>query len=144
MSKARYKDIDFSIPSSVREAARKGLELRQEHGRGGSYGDEATARILTTHRRVNARKARHIAQYFLRHAAVGHSGSGPGDEAPSNAYIAWLLWGGDPGRSWSEALVRQLDQADRAAGVNSARKIPSRTERPRRGDGRRAKRKAQR
>ena len=28
---------------------------------------------------------------------------------PSRGYIAWLLWGGDEGRAWSEGLVKKLE-----------------------------------
>jgi hypothetical protein len=57
--------------------------------------------------------------FFDRHAgnkdAKGSESSGFwGDESnPSAGYIAWLLWGGDPGYSWSRKLVRQMDAADK-------------------------------
>jgi hypothetical protein len=33
--------------------------------------------------------------------------------ATDKGYIAWLLWGGDPGRSWAEKVCRQMDAADK-------------------------------
>jgi len=30
----------------------------------------------------------------------------------SPAYVAWLLWGGDPGMAWAGKLKRQMDAAD--------------------------------
>ena len=38
---AKYDDIDLVPPKNVREAARKGLEMRREHGRGGLDSREA-------------------------------------------------------------------------------------------------------
>lgn len=107
-----YDKISFKIPESVQKAAQRGLDLRKEHGRGGTSVGLATARLLAKGGTVSPQKARHIAKYFPRHE-VDKQGKGWGDRAnPSNGYIAWLLWGGDPGRSWSSKLVRQMEAAD--------------------------------
>jgi len=28
-------------------------------------------------------------------------------------YVAWLLWGGDPGYTWAQKVVDQMDRADK-------------------------------
>ena len=101
---------DLSIPKTVQANAKKGLELRQEHGFGGTQVGETTAKLLAEGGKVTAHKARHIAQYFPRHA---HDNLEQTDKKgkPSRGYIAWLLWGGDEGRTWSERLVKQLEKA---------------------------------
>ena len=101
---------DLSIPKTVQANAKKGLELRQEHGFGGTQVGETTAKLLAEGGKITARKARHIAQYFPRHA---HDNLEQTDKKgkPSRGYIAWLLWGGDEGRAWSEGLVNQLEKA---------------------------------
>ena len=100
---------DLSIPKPVQANAKKGLELRQEHGFGGTKVGEAIATLLAEGGKVTARKARHIAQYFPRHAHDNLDQTGKKSK-PSRGYIAWLLWGGDEGRAWSEGLVRQLEE----------------------------------
>jgi len=46
-----------------------------------------------------------------------HEGSKKIDKGKTHAtdkgYIAWMLWGGDPGRSWANKVVRQMDAADK-------------------------------
>ena len=106
---AKKTTHDLSIPKQVQANAKKGLELRQEHGFGGTSVGETTAKLLAEGGSVTARKARHIARYFPRHA---HDNLGETDNKgkPSRGYIAWLLWGGDEGQTWSEALVEKMDQ----------------------------------
>ncbi|WP_424951610.1 DNA-binding protein [Deinococcus sp.] len=100
---------DLNIPKQVQANAKKGLELRQEHGFGGTKVGEATARLLAEGGTVTARKVRHISRYFPRHAHDNLSQTGK-EGKPSRGYVAWLLWGGDEGRAWSEGLVEKLDQ----------------------------------
>jgi hypothetical protein len=111
---AKTSKPDLSIPKQVQANAKKGLELRQEHGFGGTKVGEATATLLIKGGPLTARKIRHIASYFPRHA---HDNLGQTEKngKPSRGYIAWLLWGGDEGRKWSEGLVKQLDQSAASA-----------------------------
>ena len=107
---AKKSTPDLSVPKQVQANARKGLELRKEHGFGGTQVGENTAKLLAEGGTVTARKVRHISRYFPRHA---HDNLSQTDKKgkPSRGYIAWLLWGGDEGRTWSEGLVEKLDQA---------------------------------
>ena len=52
--------------------------------------------------------------YFARHEVDKQAeGFSPGEEGyPSAGAVAWLLWGGNPGQSWSNKLVKQIDAAD--------------------------------
>ena len=62
-------------------------------------------------------KTRHIAKYFPRHEVdkraegwrVGEKGY------PSNGRIAWALWGGEAGKTWSQKLVRAMNKRDEKA-----------------------------
>jgi hypothetical protein len=50
--------------------------------------------------------------YFARHAS-DRSAAGWGSRSnPSAGWIAWLLWGGDPGRAWADRIVRAYDGDD--------------------------------
>lgn len=88
------------IPRAVREAARRGLELREQFGRGGSAVGEQTARKLCEDYALPLEEVRRIAQNFSRHTGdLDQDGSDGGP--PSSGYIDWMLWGGDAGREWS-------------------------------------------
>lgn len=96
-------------PASVAAAARRGLELRREHGRGGTSVGVARARDLGNRRDLTLETVRRMVAYFERHeldlaapaARRGHP------DWPSAGYVAWLLWGGDAGRAWARRIVRQ-------------------------------------
>lgn len=106
--------VDLGIPKNVQANAKRGLDLRAEHGFGGTKVGEATARLLAAGGTVTARKVRHISRYFPRHAGDNLDQDGKNGQPPSRGYIAWLLWGGDAGRTWSERIVKALDAQDRA------------------------------
>ena len=91
----------ISIPKAVAAAAYRGLSLRKEYGRGGTEVGEDTAIKLSYNPTVPLSKVLHIAKYFPRHAGDRLDQKKP----PSNGWIAWLLWGGDPGRRWAEKWV---------------------------------------
>jgi hypothetical protein len=85
------------IPSGVSNAAVRGLTLRHKYRRGGTSVGVATASTLASSLSISLAKVLHIANYFPRHAHDKLDQRNP----PSNGYIAWLLWGGDPGRRWA-------------------------------------------
>ena len=62
-------------------------------------------------------KVRHIAKYFPRHEVDKQAeGYRQGEEGyPSNGRIAWALWGGNAGKSWSQKLVRAMNKRDEQA-----------------------------
>lgn len=108
---AKYDKINFSPPEGVRKAARRGLDLRSEHGRGGTSVGIARARDLANGKNVSPSTIRRMKAFFDRHQKNRSDGK---ESPPTNGYIAWLLWGGDPGRAWAEKIVRQMDSADAA------------------------------
>jgi len=114
---ARYDHIDFTPPSRVRSEAKKGLAWRREHGRGGTAVGVARARDLSNGVKISPETARRIKAFFDRHQVnKGKEGWSPGEKNfPSNARIAWALWGSDAGWSWAKKLVRQMNAADEKA-----------------------------
>jgi len=120
--KAPYDEIDFSPPQGVRDEAAKGLEWREEYGRGGTEVGVARARDLSNGRNVSPDTARRMASYFARHE-VDKQGEGwqpDQDGFPSAGRIAWALWGGDAGQTWANKLVGQMDNEDEREGRASA------------------------
>jgi hypothetical protein len=99
----------YTIPTGVQAEAKKALEWRKEHKRGGTPVGLNTARTLAKGGQIGIEKVRHIAKYFPRHE-VDKKGKGwkPGDDQfPSNGRIAWALWGGDAAWRWSKAIVER-------------------------------------
>jgi hypothetical protein len=109
VAKERSGELDLRPPATVSAAARRGLDLRSKHGRGGTAVGVARARDLSNRRTLSVETARRMLNYFTRHekdldapaAKVGHP------DYPSAGRIAWLLWGGTAGRTWARKIVRQ-------------------------------------
>lgn len=101
---------DLTPPAAVAANARKGLALRERFGRGGTEVGVARAEQLAARKPLDPDEVPHIASYFARHKVDKDTHSHKwGDEAdPSAGYIAWLLWGGDEGRDWADALKKKL------------------------------------
>jgi hypothetical protein len=98
----------YEVPAAVSRAAKKGLELHEQHGRGGTDVGVAMARKLSSGKNMSEEDVLHVSKYFPRHA--GDNLDERGDD-PSNGYIAWMLWGGDAGREWSEGVKDKLEGA---------------------------------
>lgn len=115
---AKYESIDFSPPQGVREEAKRGLEWRKEHNRGGTAVGVARARDLSNGKSISPETARRMKAYFDRHEVdkQGEGFSPSEDGFPSAGRIAWALWGGDPGQAWANKLVRQMNAEDNAKG----------------------------
>lgn len=114
----KYDHIDFTPPESVAEAAAKGLELRKEHGKGGTSVGVARARDLKNRKNLSPSTVKRMVNYFNRHQsdkdAKGSKSDGfwGSSSNPSAGWVAWLLWGGDAGWSWARKVVRQVEKAD--------------------------------
>ena len=94
----------------AREATR-GLEWREEFGRGGTEIGVARARDIKNRRNLSLDTVKRMKSYFARHE-VDKQGDGfsPGEDGfPSAGRIAWALWGGDPGKSWANNIVDRED-----------------------------------
>jgi hypothetical protein len=92
-------------------AARRGLRLREKFGRGGTDVGVRRAHQLVDRSDLDESDVRSIHSFFARHAvdkdAKAHQWDSDAD--PSAGFIAWLLWGGDPGKAWADRAVKSLD-----------------------------------
>jgi len=114
VERAKYDGIDFTPPEGAREEAQKGLDWRKEFGRGGTPVGWARARDIANGESLSPDTINRMVSYFARHE-VDKQGEGwsPGEKGfPSAGRIAWALWGGDAGKSWSAKVKRQMDARD--------------------------------
>lgn len=106
------KYADFAPPAGVRAAFKRGLALHAA-GKSGDGLVPATvdwATRIADGADVTPEKARKGAAWHARHAVDERPGWGtPGSETPG--YVAYMLWGGAPGKSWFNKLTRQMDAA---------------------------------
>lgn len=111
---ADYSGISLNVPSAVKAEAKRGLDWRQEFGRGGIGPGQTTARMLISNT-MTIPRVRKMRAFLARHE-VDKQGEGfkPGQDGfPSAGRIAWALWGGDAGVSWSNKVMRQVEARER-------------------------------
>jgi HK97 family phage major capsid protein len=94
------------------EEANRGLEWRREFGRGGTSVGIARARDISNGKSLPLATVKRMKSFFARHEVDKKAeGFRPGEKGyPSNGRIAWALWGGDAGKSWSEKIVNQSER----------------------------------
>ena len=105
----------FSPPQAVRSNAKRGLELREKYGRGGTAVGVARARDLSNGASISYDTIKRMNSYFARHE-VDKKGEGWGKD--SAGYIAWLLWGGDAGWSWARGIIRSQESKEKSTMSN--------------------------
>ena len=112
--KALRGDVEsFAPPAAVRAAARRGLELRKKYGRGGLTTQEAgkqgigsgvaRAGDLAGGSNISFETIKRMSAFFSRHEK--NKSGGESDAG----YIAWMLWGGDAGRSWAGRIIKMVE-----------------------------------
>ena len=113
MAKYKGEDIDTKPTEGMVAEARRGLDWRKEHGRGGTEVGVARARDIVNGRELSPSTVRRMYSFFSRHE-VDKQGKGfsEGEGYPSAGRIAWALWGGDAGFSFSRKIVKRLDAID--------------------------------
>lgn len=110
---AQYPDLDFTPPQGVRDAFARGVELF-EAGHGGDGLRPATiawARRLAAGEDASPAKLVKMRAWHARHAVDRRPGWA---NPPTPGYVAYMLWGGEPGRVWSETMVDRMERADAA------------------------------
>lgn len=105
----------FVPPQEVRSNAKRGLELREKYGRGGTAIGVARARDLSNGASLPLATIKRMNSYFSRHE-VDKKGEGWGKD--SAGYIAWLLWGGDAGWAWAKKIIRENENKEKSMASN--------------------------
>ena len=116
--------VDTKPTESMANEAARGLEWREEFGRGGTEVGVARARDIKNRANLSPETIRRMVSYFARHEVDKQAeGFSPGEEGyPSAGRIAWALWGGDPGQSWANRKSEELDREDEERAMSKANK----------------------
>ena len=104
----------YKPTAGMKTEAQKGLDWRREHGRGGTAVGISRARDIVNGKNLSESTVKRMYSFFSRHE-VDKQGEGftPDEKGfPSNGRIAWALWGGDAGFSWSKTIVERLKKED--------------------------------
>jgi len=114
MPKYKGVEIDTKPNDSMVSNARRGLEWREEYGRGGTEVGVARARDIVNRVNLSFDTIKRMRSYFARHEVDKQAeGFSSGEEGfPSAGRIAWELWGGDSGKSFADRIVERLNSID--------------------------------
>tara|TARA_R100001443_G_scaffold487_3_gene1997 strand:+ start:11904 stop:13883 length:1980 start_codon:yes stop_codon:yes gene_type:complete len=105
-------DIDFTPTDSMATEAKRGLNWRKEFGRGGTQVGLARANQIVNKENLSPSTVKRMFSFFSRHEVDKRAeGFRQGEKGyPSNGRIAWALWGGDAGFSWSTKKRNQIER----------------------------------
>ena len=105
-------DVDTKPTEAMAEEAQRSLDWRKEGKRGGTSVGMARARQLVNRQRLSPDVVRRMFSFFSRHEVDKEAtGFRRGEEGyPSAGRVAWGLWGGDAGFSWSRKVRNQLNR----------------------------------
>ncbi len=109
-SEEKAAGINLKPTDTMARNAARGLELRKKYGRGGTDVGVARAVQLRSRENLTPRTVARMVSFFARHGVNEGKNKKPNGE-PSNHYIAWLLWGGDSGRSWANSKWKQIQNS---------------------------------
>jgi HK97 family phage major capsid protein/HK97 family phage prohead protease len=93
-------------------AAKRALEWRKEYGRGGTAVGVARARDIANRSNLSDDTVKRMYSFFSRHEnnkAKHYSAKEP-DGGPTAWRIAWDLWGGNAGYSFSKRIAERLEK----------------------------------
>ena len=105
-------DVDTTPTDGMAEEAKRGLLWRKEFNRGGTAVGVARANQLVAKESLSPKTVRRMHSFFSRHEVDKRAeGFRQGEKGyPSAGRIAWALWGGDAGQTWSRRKTTQLDK----------------------------------
>lgn len=111
VSKWEAKAEGYKPTAEMARVAERALEWRREYGRGGTDVGVARARNIANRDNLSSETVARMRSFFARHGTnrADHYSRKEPDGGPTAWRIAWDLWGGDPGKSWSERIGRQED-----------------------------------
>ena len=114
---SKYDGIDLTATRQMQRAAERGKALRRKHRRGGTRKGLNMANRILSGQRIHPDNVRDMFAFFERFASTAQKQRGTdkwnvASDKVGPLRIAWDLWGGDAGRSWSRGKRRQLAAAD--------------------------------
>ena len=109
---------DLTPTEAMASAAKRGLRLHEQGKSGDGLKPETVRRanIIARRDELTESHVREMRAWFARHKADKRPGwDDAGEETPG--FVAWLLWGGDPARGWSERKVAEMDREQEGRSV---------------------------
>ena len=120
MANVNGVEIDLMPNEGMREEAQRYRDWKSDGEGGGTDVARTRATQILSGNELSADTVITMSAWFARHL-VDKQGQGysPGEDGyPSNGRVAWAAWGGDPGKSWSDARAERIKKARERAHEN--------------------------
>ena len=103
----------YKPTSAMKSAAATALKWHEDGKRGGTNIGLGRAHQIVNGENLSASTVKRMHSFFARHAVDKNAtGFSPGEDGyPSPGRVAWNLWGGDAGASWSKSKAAQMDRS---------------------------------
>ena len=102
--------MSYKPNKGMQEEAERAIRWVEEGRKGGTRIGKIRARQIARGENLSEDTVKRMYSFFSRQEGVKDAeGFEPGEDGyPSPGRVAWGLWGGDPGYSWSKNIVEQL------------------------------------
>ena len=102
--------MSYKPNKGMQEEAERAIRWVEEGRQGGTRIGKIRARQIARGENLSEDTVKRMYSFFSRQEGVKDAeGFEPGEDGyPSPGRVAWGLWGGDPGYSWSKNIVEQL------------------------------------
>ena len=120
MANVNGVEIDLMPNEGMRIEAQRYRDWKSDGEGGGTEVAQARATQILSGNELSPDTVITMSAWFARHL-VDKQGEGyrPGEDGyPSNGRVAWAAWGGDPGKSWSDARADRIKKAKERAHEN--------------------------
>ena len=130
------KAKSYQTTEAMKNAARRGLELREKYGRGGldtrQASEEGVGSGVARARDIiegslSLDSVKRMAAFFSRHEKNYNPGKKEADGGPTAGTISFYLWGGSSGRAWSNAIVNREEKVNKFS-INVTEQLTKATE----------------
>jgi hypothetical protein len=109
-----FREVDTRPTEEMARQARRGLEERDEYGRGGTDVGVARARDIANRENLSEETINRMVSFFARHEDNYRPDEEESDGGPTAGTIAYRLWGGPPGKTWAERKQEEfMNENDR-------------------------------
>ena len=130
------KAKSFQTTQAMKNAARRGLELREKWNRGGLDTRQAASEGVGSgvarardiiEGSLSLDSVKRMSAFFSRHEKNFRPDVKESDGGPTAGTIAFYLWGGSSGRAWSNAIVNREEKVNKFS-INVTEQLTKATE----------------
>lgn len=130
------KAKSYQTTEAMKNAARRGLELREKWNRGGldtrQASEEGVGSGVARARDIiegslSLDSVKRMAAFFSRHEKNFRPDVKESDGGPTAGTISFYLWGGSSGRAWSNAIVNREEKVNKFS-INVTEQLTKATE----------------